>query len=176
MKWSLWFISDDHLQHHIVNHKLPVHDFPLVYKRHPAKQHQHVAFDFLLAQRVLCILDDLWQVWDHELENENKSHPLREDIVQPAKERMQIMKIPSEYFTWRQTGSQAAAKLWSLEWWPRWFRPPASSAAPSSAPPPEKGGIMPEYIFRLAATWPEILCRHFITMPWAPSPTRPSTR
>ena len=57
--YKMKLISNDHAQHHVVNHKLPVHDFPLVYERHPAKQHQHVAFDFLLAQRVLCILDDL---------------------------------------------------------------------------------------------------------------------
>ena len=64
---------------------LPVHHFPLVEKGNPAQEHQHVAFHFFLAERVLRILDYFREVRDHELENKDEPHSLREDVVQPKK-------------------------------------------------------------------------------------------
>ena len=76
-----WF--SDHLV--LACLRLPVHHFPLVEKGDPAQEHQHVAFHFFLAERVLRILDYFREVRDHELENKDETHSLRENVVQPKK-------------------------------------------------------------------------------------------
>ena len=72
---------------------LPVHDLSLMEEGNPAKQHQHVAFDFFSAQRVLRIPYYFRQVRDHKLENKDKSHSLRENVIQPMKGRIKDSRI-----------------------------------------------------------------------------------
>ena len=50
------------------------------------------SFDFFLAQRVLRIPYYFRQVRDHKLEDKDKSHSLRENVIQPMKGRIKGLK------------------------------------------------------------------------------------
>ena len=141
---------------------LPVHDLSLMEEGNPAKQHQHVAFDFFSAQRVLRIPYNFRQVRDHKLENKDKSHSLRENVIQPMKGRIKDSRIFS-------LDHKLAFELLQR------FDLANSSFADSILKSLERHFLQCHHLiqtmshelepFLKAITWPDVLCRHFMTIP-----------
>ena len=62
--------------------EISVHDVGAVKVGHAFEQHQHVCLDVLVSQRLFHVLDHLTQICGHELEDEDETQTLREDVIE----------------------------------------------------------------------------------------------